>query len=55
MACPNIDESDEAKPDPSEDRAPPIRVQADTSLDPNVDPREALKRHGDQAQDNLQP
>ena len=50
MASPNIDESDEAKPDPSEDRAPPIRVQADRSWDPNVDLRKALEGHRDQAQ-----
>ncbi|KAM5291008.1 heat shock transcription factor, X-linked member 3-like [Glossophaga mutica] len=55
MASSNINEMDEAKPDPSNDRAPPIRVQADTSLDPNVDTKEASKGHGDQAQDNLQP
>ncbi|XP_066106590.1 heat shock transcription factor, X-linked member 3-like [Saccopteryx bilineata] len=62
MASLSNNEVDEAKLALSKGGEPPIMAQFDTSLDPDVDPRETLERHGDHAwgqdprsQDNLQP
>lgn len=48
MASPDPDEMDEAPPATSDDRAPPITVQAGTSPDSSVDPREASAMEVDQ-------